>query len=141
MPVVAPKHLEELGKHEGPEDFKKRVHRLLDAKLAGLKVAGSDLLIATYIPSERTSGGIIVPMKSQQENIFQGKVGLVLQTGPLAFKYDRFNCEWSGLRAAENDWVMFRYADAWDLYLGGVSCKVIDHEHIRAVVDDPTVIY
>lgn len=141
MAMVAPKYLQELGQHEGPNDFKKRVHRLLDEKLKGFKIAGSDLLVATYIPSERTSGGIIVPMKSQQENIFQGKAGLVLQCGPLAFKRDRYNCPWDGHTAKVDDWIMFRFADAWDAYFGGVSVKVIDHENIRAIIDDPTVIY
>lgn len=141
MPMVAPKSLQALGQSTGPNDFKARVHAMLDKKLAGFRLAGAAVLIATYIPSEKTAGGIIVPIKSQQENIFQGKIGLVLQIGPLAFVRDRFNCPWDGLRAKLNDWILYRPADAWDLYFGDVSCRVVDHDNIRAIIDDPTAIY
>lgn len=141
MAMVAPKYLEDLGEHSSPNEFKAKIHKLLDPILRGYRITGSDLLVATYIPPSITPGGIKLIQKSQQENIFQGKVGLVLQLGPLAFKRDRYNCPWDGLTAKVDDWVMFRFADAWDAYLGGVSIKVLDHESIRAIVDDPTAIY
>lgn len=141
MPMVTPRTLQELSQHEGPDDFRARIHKMLDGKLKGFRIAGADLLVATFIPSERTKGGIIVPIKSQQENIFQGKVGLVLQLGPIAFRRDRFNCPWDGLVAKVDDWVMFRPADAWDAYFGDVSVKALDHESVRAIVSDPTIIY
>lgn len=141
MAMVAPKYLEELGECRTPEDFKAKVHELLDDKLKGYRTAGSNLLIATYIPPNVTAGGIRLIGKTQQENIFQGKVGLVLQTGPLAFKRDRFNCPWDGLVANVNDWVVFRFADAWDMYFGDVSVKVLDHENMQGVIDNPRSIY
>lgn len=139
--MVAPKHLVELSDHVGPDDFKKRLHRLIDKHLTGFRTAGSDLLVATYLPPAKTGGGILIPQKSQQENIFQGKIGLVLQLGPLAFKRDRYNCPWDGLTVKADDWIVFRFADAWDMYLGGVSVWMVDHESVRAVIADPTSIY
>lgn len=141
MAMVAPKSLEQLGELRTPKEFKTEINRMLDATLKGYRTAGADILVATYIPPEKTAGGIIKIQKTQQENIFQGKVGLVLQVGPLAFKRDRYNCPWDGLVAKPGDWVAFRNADAWDMYLAGVSCKVLDHDNIRAIVDDPTTIY
>lgn len=142
MSIVAPKFLQHLGDHKTPAEFKKKIHALLDPHLTNYRVGGSDLLVAIYIPPEMTAGGIIKIQKSQQENIFQGKVGLVLQLGPIAFKRDRFNCTWDGITAKADDWVVFRFANtSLDMYLGGVAVQHIDHEHIRAVVDDPTAIY
>lgn len=140
MAAVMPVHLMELSRHKGPEDFKTRVWGLLKAPLEGYRTTGREVLVATYIETEMTKGGIIKPNNSVAEPLFQGKVGLVLQLGPMAFKYDLYGHKWEGVSFDVNDWVILRFADSWNIHLAGVDCKIVDFESIRAVVDDPTVV-
>ena len=67
------------------------------------------VLVATYVPGEKI-GSIIVPDKTLAENRFQGKMGLVLKCGPLAFKDDE-NVKFGGISIEPHDWVLFRPSD------------------------------
>lgn len=141
MPAVMPISLMDLARHNGPDDFKARVKNKLKSTLSGFQITDRDILVATFIQSEVTKGGIIKPNKSVAEDLYQGKVGLVLQLGPLAFKYDRYGHEWEGVKFGVDDWVVFRFADAWNIHLNEVDCKAVDFENVRAVVDDPTKVF
>src|ERR1035437_2510835 len=54
--------------------------------LSGVEVIGDLVLIGIYIRPEKTAGGIIRPTANVQEDVWQGKVGLVLKWGPNAFR-------------------------------------------------------
>ena len=47
------------------------------------------MLCAIYIAPEKTAGGIIRPQSNIDEDIHQGKVGLIVGVGPLAFQSQR----------------------------------------------------
>lgn len=139
--MIMPARMMDLAKHNGPEDFKARTNKLLTATLAGMKVLGNDVLVATYVEPEKTAGGIFKPNKTVQEGLFQGHVGLVLKVGSTAFKYARGGYNWEGPKADVGDWILFRFADAWEVYLSGVSCRVVDAECVRAVITNPETVY
>jgi len=46
------------------------------------------LIVASYISPSVTKGGIIMPPATQEENRWQGKVGLLIAVGPSAFDFD-----------------------------------------------------
>lgn len=140
MPVIMPAHLETLSKASTPEEFKEKVWDLLGPALKGYKVCGTDVLFVTYIEPETTSGGIIKAQQSQQEILFQGTVGLVVGLGPLAFKYDSKGFEWAGEPAKIGDWIVVRFADCWEIHIAGMSCRLIDPENIRGIIDTPEII-
>ena len=106
------------------------------------------LLVATYIPPEKTHGGIILPDNSLLENRYQGKVGLVLKKGPLAFKDDK-SVNFGGVEIEEGDWVVYNPSDGTELFIRdrtreqneGISCRLIDDINIKARVSDPALIY
>ena len=53
--------------------------------LSGARVTADLVLLGTYIRNEKTAGGIIRPQENLKEDEYQGKVGLVLKKGPLAY--------------------------------------------------------
>ena len=140
MPVVMPAHLATLGKAKSPDDFKELTWKILGPTLKKYKVCGTDVLFVTYIEPERTGGGIYKPDTSQQEILFQGNVGLVVGMGPLAFKYDSRGFAWEGDAAKINDWIVVRFADCWEIHIDGVSCRFVDPENIRGIIETPEII-
>jgi co-chaperonin GroES (HSP10) len=108
--------------------------------LNGVNVTNNQLLVATYIESEKTEGGIYKPQKSVEESRYQGKVGLVLKKGPFAF-VDDASVKFHGQNVGEGQWVVFRFADAWETFYRGVSVRFIFDTDVRAIVDDPSQWY
>ena len=105
------------------------------------------VLVATYVPSEKI-GSIIVPDKSMMESRFQGKMGLVLKLGPLAFKDDAV-ARFGGVTIEPGDWVMYRPSDGIELFIkdhaglanDGLPCRLIEDTLIKGRVTDPSLIY
>lgn len=82
---------------------------------SGLKVAAQQVLVAGYIRPEKTRGGIIRTDRSFGEDRFQGKVGLVLVVGSLAFVDDSVN-KFGGFKVSPGDWAIFRPSDGLEMY-------------------------
>ncbi len=127
-----------------------------DPKAALLKSAGpltdyevfhNLVLVATYIPSEKI-GSIFIPDTSFAENRFQGKMGLVLKCGPLAF-VDDDTARFGGVTIETGDWVMYRPSDGIELFIkdhaglanDGLACRLIEDSLIKGRVTDPSLIY
>lgn len=120
---------------------------LLDAvgDISGYTLFGPRVLVATYIRPESTRGGIILPDRTLAEDRFQGKVGLVIAKGPLAF-VDDDNAKFGGLKAEVGDWVVYRASDGLEMFTlddggEGTPCRVMYDQNIIAVVDDPAAVY
>lgn len=47
---------------------------------------GTEVLIAVFCRPYTTTSGLIVPIDMNREDVWQGKVGLILNKGPAAFK-------------------------------------------------------
>lgn len=109
--------------------------------LSGLSLPNDMVLLATYIEPEKTKGGIILVQKTIDEGRYQGKVGLVLKKGPTAFKFTQGGFAYEGDVPEVGDWVVYRLSDAWESLIGGVSCRFIDSDLIKAITNDPTIIY
>lgn len=98
----------------------------------------SDLvLLGTFIRNEKIRG-LIRPDVHEDEH--QGKVGLVLKTGPLAFG------EWEdenerGQNAQAGTWVVYHIKDAWPLQLNGAPVRLIPYDKLRLRVSDPNLVF
>ena len=108
--------------------------------LCGIEVFSDLVLIGTFIRPEKTAGGIIRPKEVVQEDEFQGKVGLVLKTGPLAY------ADWEdpaerGDMAQLGTWVVFAIKDGWPVQINEVACRFVPYEKLRARVDNPKMVF
>jgi co-chaperonin GroES (HSP10) len=90
-------------------------------------VGWNKVMVALYIRPEKTLGGLILPDKSKDEDVFQGKVGLIVAMGPQAF-VDDDNTKFHGVKYSVGDWVWFRASEGWAFQLHGVSCRLFHRE-------------
>jgi co-chaperonin GroES (HSP10) len=115
--------------------------------LSGVDVFGSDVLVALYIRPEKTKGGIILADATRQEDLWQGKCGLILKMGSTAFRDEDGN----KFRDIDvGDFVVFRPSDGWPVQFSSaqavtskdaVPCRVVNDIHIRLRVSTPDAIY
>lgn len=140
MPVAMPKRLSDLKQHRGGDDFKKRVLQYITS-LKDFRLLGSEVLVATFVQSDVTKGGIIKPDQTTHEDMWQGRAGLLLAMGDTAFKYAPGGFKWEGPKPEVGDWIIFRFADSWDLHLEGVGCRIVDAENVKAIIKNPETAY
>lgn len=111
----------------------------LVGNLDDIEIIGDMVLVGIYIRPEKTAGGIIRPTINKQEDVWQGKVGLVLKWGPDAFR----NPE-SGDHYEQNvrpgEWCVFKVGDGWQLHINDYPCRLVRDSAIRLRVKDPNVI-
>ena len=131
-------------------DPKQAIFNLVSDSVKKLKVMGSRVLVSVYVrPQEIKLGNskLLLPDVVRDEDRYQGKVGLVLALGPLAFQEDsthRF-----GDRIPEvGDWVQFRVPESFPFELltsDGKSeksrARYIEDVDIWAILDDPDIVY
>lgn len=120
--------------------------------LSHVRIAQNEFLMAIYIRSEMTPGGIIVTPTYRKEDEFQGKVGLVVKIGD-ACNFVRVgpNGRTYGIEVKLYDWVAVRASDSWQLEVNGdvrelnrdnfVKCRLVYDDMVRMVVDKPGVIW
>ena len=110
--------------------------------LDGAKIAGDLVLLGTYIRNEKTAGGIIRPVENVKEDEYQGKVGLVLKAGPIA--YANWEAEANvvqGEMAELHTWVVYQIKDAWPVQINGTPCRVIPYDKIRMQIPEPSMVF
>jgi co-chaperonin GroES (HSP10) len=115
--------------------------------LKDFKPLGARVLVVVYERGKNKSGqesrtqhGIIIPdtgsLSVPGNDKWQGKVGLVIAMGPLAFKDDTSHA-WGDVRPQVNDWVMFDVGNTSPFDLpGGRRARYVDDVYIDAVLPD-----
>lgn len=110
------------------------------ALAAKLTPIGARVLVATYIRPEKTTKGIILTEKYRQEDEYQGKVGLVLKMGPLAFTEDETH-QWGGVTPKVGDWVLMNIGDTRRLSIGENPCRFIEDVAVQGILEEPDAVY
>jgi hypothetical protein len=77
---------------------------------------------------------------TQDEALHQGKVGLVIGKGPLAFKDDD-RVKHCGQDVEIGDWIWWDIHDARQYTINRIHCRFVADVRILGVVDDPRLIY
>lgn len=108
--------------------------------IAKVRPLGARVLIATYMRPAKTAGGILLTEQTLDEDRWQGKVGLVVALGPLAFKEDEHHI-WGDLKPKLGDWVLVNVGDTRKLDMEKNPCRFVEDVHIQAIIDDPDVAY
>ncbi len=124
-------------------DFREYIEAKLGDDLEGIDVLYSEVLLATFILPEKTAGGIIRPDENIRQDVFQGKIGLILKMGETAYKYmnDYSQFPYEGVKPQIGDYVMCHASDPRELAINGVSCKLVDASRCKLRVKDPYIFY
>lgn len=121
------------------KDPKKDIFRIV-GDLSGVQVKWNNVLVATYIRPQKTAGGIIRPDTNVAEDEWQGKVGLVLKIGSMAYQSDDEN-DFQGERVEVGAWGVYKVGDAWSVNINGYPCRLVKDSSIRMVVAEPSIIF
>ena len=106
---------------------------VLDAILPLVKdldIYRNEVLVVTAPNKAQSTGGIILPEQYKKEQRFQGKIGLVVALGEIAFN-DKDLWPNEDTRPTVGTWVFYRTADSNECAIGGYSCRFIDDNKIR----------
>ena len=136
MPLASARTINTLAESK---DFKIDVKRLI-GNLDNVEVFFNYVLVATHVRSEKTAGGIIRPDRNKDEDVYQGKVGLVLKKGPMAFRDDA-EIDFRGQDVNEDDWIVYRVGDGFDLTIRGVACRMLADRNIKLRIPDPEIVF
>jgi hypothetical protein len=102
------------------------------------------IITATYfLPDyERFASGqkIYRPETTQDEALWQGKVGLVIAKGPLAFVDDEA-VKFRGQDVKIGDWLQYDILEARQFTIEQVHCRRLKDTQVFARWDDPRMVY
>jgi co-chaperonin GroES (HSP10) len=119
-------------------DPKVELQRAVQPLVDSMEVLGAQVLIAVYVRPEKTAGGILLTEETRGEDNLQGKIGLVLKLGSIAFDEDADHK--FPVKPQVGDWVMFRIGDTFEFVLGKHKFRLADDVAIRAIVARPDIV-
>lgn len=106
--------------------------------LSNIEIFNNQILVAIYIRPNKTKGGIILTDGTVQEDLYQGKVGLLVKMGPAAFQDE--NGQWFNNESFNlHDWLVFRPSDGWSVNVNGVQCRMLSDTQIKMRIPTPDV--
>ena len=136
MPIASATSIEKISQAKDP----KAAILAAVGDISEFKIASDLVLLGTFIRNEKTIGGIILPTDNLKEDEFQGKVGLVLKRGPIAYS-DWEQGDEIGQMARLHTWVVYQIKDAWPCQINGTACRMIAYDKIRAVTPRPAMVF
>lgn len=147
-----------LARLEGPEAQKKSILTAL-GDLDQYQLLDEECLIAIFAESNvlsRVKNAVTGEMveligtdNRANESRYQGKAGLLVKAGPVAFKYHNNGQPYDGERPEVGDWVVSYPQDGREIWLRGmdaprgtewVCCRRIHWNRIFMKVADPRVV-
>lgn len=103
----------------------------------GFELMNNQVLVAIYMRPEKTKGGVILSDRYRDEDLYQSKVGLLLDMGPSAFVEDG-DGQWFGNKQfKKGEWLVFRPSDGWSITVNGAPCRILQDTQVRGVIDNP----
>ena len=119
------------------------------------RLIGDRVMVATYARPKKI-GNVWTPDSQQQEDRFQGVVGLLIAKGPNAFIYDGqyllvdrdpdesesdYKIRWSAGVPQIGDWVVYKPADGFEVAMRKASCRIFRSESVMGIASDPLLYY
>jgi len=104
--------------------------------ISNVEIFNNQILVAVYIRPQKTKSGLYLSDKTTDEDRYQSKVGLVLKKGPTAF-VDETEEWFKGVNINENDWIVFRPSDGWQITVNNVLCRILEDVTVRGRIDQP----
>src|ERR1700752_1009266 len=134
--------------HDDPSDAVKEIHDAL-GDISALELFGSQVLCADYIRPAISKGGIKLPGSHQVEDVYQGKVGLIVAmgyslerlvkdvaTGNLNADDDALLARFGNRPPQVGDWVYFMPQQSVQCAVCGPGSKMGTEVRERIIRDD-----
>lgn len=137
-------------------DPKQQILRQVGPIVEDIQVRPYEVLVVPYLREKLegdkvTRGGLMIPDNGAgtlKEDLFQGKVCLVLKVGASAFvdepdpKTGKVDNRWKGFRPAVGDWVVISVSDTFSFDVpGGWRVRLVDENLVRAIVPTPDMVW
>lgn len=109
--------------------------------ISDIEIAGRQVLVAVYVRPNVTNGGVMQSVSAQKEDVWQGKIVLLLKAGPDAFVGDDSyrQAMWGNARHPQaGDWLVVRAIDGLPISLKGDNAERPQGKDFRG---DPIDIY
>jgi hypothetical protein len=108
--------------------------------LGQIEPLGSGVVVAIYVRPEKLKSGLILSRAhTPNEDLYQGKVGLVLKLGPIAFLEDDSH-RFGERTPRPGDWIVSSVGETFAFTLGKVPCRIVEDVSVRAIVDQPDIV-
>lgn len=136
MSVVIPhKFVESISKAKDPRQS------IFDfvGDMSGLEIIGDRVLVAIYMRPEKTQGGIIRPDTNKLEDVYQGKVGLVLKWGPDAFRNEETG-EYYEQTVKPGEWGVFFVGDGKAIEVNKAPCRLVKSANFVMKIRNPDAV-
>jgi len=104
--------------------------------VSNVELFNNNVLVAVYIRPEKTKSGLYISSKTIDEDRYQGKVGLLVATGPKAFSVDS-DAWFQDVVVKHGDWLTFRSSDGWSINVNGVLCRIMPDIQVKGRIDRP----
>lgn len=124
---------------EHDRDPKLEIMEAVAPYLADIEPLADIAMVAVYTRPDRTKGGILLADRTRDEDLYQGKVGLVLKLGNLAFVEDE-NHTWGGRTPQVGDWVCYRVGDTFPFIVGERTCRFVRDVNVKAILHRPDIV-
>jgi co-chaperonin GroES (HSP10) len=100
------------------------------------------ILVGIYMRSGKTKGGVILTDQYRDEDKWQGKAGLILKRGPMAF-VDDDRVKFNGLDPQPGEWVVFRPSDGMKLDIRHKEghCILLTDTQVQLVIPTPDLVF
>jgi hypothetical protein len=122
--------------------------------LSRFEIGKNEVLLAIYRRSNTLPSGLAVPDQYTKEDIYQGKVGLVVKIGAeCVFTHidPLTGAIFGGVEAQLHDWVVVRPSDTWALDINSdphavsradfYPCRLVKPHLIRARIQNPNMVW
>lgn len=108
------------------------------------KTTFNQIQVAIYLRPDSIDLGnghkLLLTDNFRKEDEYQGKVGLVIGKGPMAF-VDDGTTKFHGQDVNVGDWVVFRPSDGFPMIIKGVLCRMLEDVHIKGIIPRPDYVY
>lgn len=110
--------------------------------LSEFVVPFNKILVGIYIHSGRTKGGVYLADETGSESRWQGKAGLILKRGPMAF-VDDDRVKFNGLDPQVGEWIAFRPSDGMKIDIRGKDghCILLTDTQVQLVIPAPDLVW
>lgn len=115
--------------------------------LSGIELTGTQILCAIYKRPEKTKSGIFLTDSNRAEDVYQGKVGMVVKLGPLAFddtgdgRFGALGKEAGAGHVELGDWLFYKASDGFSVSVNGRECRILNDEDVRGRIQAPDQIW